>query len=118
MSSVLIEHSFIKNFFCVFCLNVQCCEIFFFLKCCETNYKLFDKIFFFQSLKFIILKIFCTKNSQQISHQVSMAAAQTQNSNATVLHGSTNYCPTFGENFLTYSNDSKVYVFHLTFRTI
>ena len=53
-----------------------------------------------------------------MSLQVSMAATQNQNPNATVLHGLANYHPTSGETISSVILMTPRYVFHLTSQTI
>ena len=46
-----------------------------------------------------------------MSHQISMAIAETKNPDANVHRRSTNYRPSlWGDHFLSYSNKSKVYM--------
>ena len=46
-----------------------------------------------------------------MSHQISMATAQTQNLDANVHCRLANYCPSlWGDHFLSYSNKSEVYM--------
>ena len=46
-----------------------------------------------------------------MSHQISMATAQTQNPDANVHRRSANYRPSlWGDYFLSYSNKSEVYM--------
>ena len=46
-----------------------------------------------------------------MSHQISMATAQTQNLDANVHRRSANYRPSlWGDYFLSYSNKSEVYM--------